>query len=1268
MSERRANLQKHLAEMQLELDEMNAEDGKKLVKKIKHLDSEIRRKRRLDQNVKTLTKNREEALDSLADINSQMFQAIQNQIEPRRVREGLDVGVPKSDNLSRLFSYLLSQQGKLVADREPFRYKSLVLPVNTPSQSAHLMKILRGNRVIDVEVTTIIDGEEIRSYRRLSDEVIEKYKKEFFMGVSVIKPEKEGSDLFINELIAESYFELFEILRKDPGEGPGGMFALLNKSERDLIRYQISKTLKESLECNMPCLYYVLSQFKDIPTTLIPFLRGQVGKKQMGKIATILETEIRLKKWSPKSEKLLTTYYPTRVKGKPPKYSEFIEVGLVFNHYIIHELTEYKIKEFGGTSNRRITSTSLIGKMMRNGEFVANPAMIMFEDIKREDLRYIEHETREFDTNPKRTEKVKYICYADIETVDIGKRKHIIGNDGNIKLDKDGNKIYKKLKELSPWLYGAQREDGKECIYMDRTANPENCTAFLTQIRTLMRLKFVPKTRPKIIVYFHNAKFDFNLLVKCKSLTLSKPVYKGSTFYSVTITYLGVDYEIRDSYKMISCPLSDFKETFKLEHGKKECIDYKAYNLSTLQRDTISLSEVSDKIRSKLLKDPESLEFIDGDNYRHIDHMKFYHHYDITTLREGMTCLNDGFKKEFKLDSYDYLTISSLAHAFMTKAGAYDGVFEVSGGLLNYIQLGITGGRVCTRNNTKHYITETLNDLDAKSLYPSAMRELGMTTGLPTGAPTELTSDEVTNFDRANYTWYNLKIRVIKMSGDRQIPFTSIREKHKLNYTNNMEGMIIAVDEISLHDLIEMNNLEYEVIDGIYYTGEANKKIKTVIEGLYNKRTEYKKAGNDIMQGLIKLVMNSAYGKTLVKAPEVNISYHSEGQLDRKLDDDSSRIQSRRKLGDTWEVRCTAVPKVHYNLAPIGSRVLSMSKRIMNRVMALADEMNIKIFYQDTDSMHIVQKDIVRLEKAYNSKYESKLIGGAMGQFACDFADTKYKIHKEGLLSRRCIILAKKTYMDIVSDIHGHYYAHWRMKGVNKEAMKEFTRDFTKYDNYTGGRGEYDIIKQLLITKGKSVKEATLEVKQLLSKFHAIKIMGVYRDLYEDKTVAFNQMFNGKIALDINGGVYHKNQFVREQKFKGDRQVLAVEDLWYSEMESIFANGFKKELLDHPSYPFTLTDIDSDYEEPKFGVKYDEIKIKKEKREEPDVEIEEYESGYVLLNNNLLPTEYEHRYFSYKEIGLTDNYLMDMELGLEKVKINASGDTCLVEEFRITHI
>ena len=69
----------------------------------------------------------------------------------------------------------------------------------------------------------------------------------------------------------------------------------------------------------------------------------------------------------------------------------------------------------------------------------------------------------------------------------------------------------------------------------------------------------------------------------------------------------------------------------------------------------------------------------------------------------------------------------------------------------------------------------------------------------------------------------------------------------------------------------------------------------------------------------------------------------------------------------------------------LGVQVLSMSKRIMNEVMTTAEDLDIKIYYQDTDSMHIEKDKLNLLADEFKKRYNHELIGKNLGQFHNDF-------------------------------------------------------------------------------------------------------------------------------------------------------------------------------------------------------------------------------------------------------------------------------------------
>ena len=72
----------------------------------------------------------------------------------------------------------------------------------------------------------------------------------------------------------------------------------------------------------------------------------------------------------------------------------------------------------------------------------------------------------------------------------------------------------------------------------------------------------------------------------------------------------------------------------------------------------------------------------------------------------------------------------------------------------------------------------------------------------------------------------------------------------------------MVVDNIALEDLIEFQKIEFKVIKGYVWNGQRDYRIQDVIQHVFDKRLEYKKAKNPLEQ-LYKLIMNSAYGKTI---------------------------------------------------------------------------------------------------------------------------------------------------------------------------------------------------------------------------------------------------------------------------------------------------------------------------------------------------------------------------------------------------------------------
>ena len=117
----------------------------------------------------------------------------------------------------------------------------------------------------------------------------------------------------------------------------------------------------------------------------------------------------------------------------------------------------------------------------------------------------------------------------------------------------------------------------------------------------------------------------------------------------------------------------------------------------------------------------------------------------------------------------------------------------------------------------------------------------------------------------------------------------------------------------------------------------------------------------------------------------------------------------------------------------------------MNEVMCLAEDLGIDIYYEDTDSMHLPEEDVPRLEKAFQEKYGRTLRGKGLGQFHPDFSfsDMKGKEMKEydDVHSVELIALGKKAYLDVLEATHKEtgevkQSLHIRMKGVPSDSLE----------------------------------------------------------------------------------------------------------------------------------------------------------------------------------------------------------------------------------------
>jgi hypothetical protein len=135
----------------------------------------------------------------------------------------------------------------------------------------------------------------------------------------------------------------------------------------------------------------------------------------------------------------------------------------------------------------------------------------------------------------------------------------------------------------------------------------------------------------------------------------------------------------------------------------------------------------------------------------------------------------------------------------------------------------------------------------------------------------------------------------------------------------------------------------------------------------------------------------------------------------------------------------------------------------MNEVMCLAEDNNLKCYYQDTDSVHMKRDDVNKLQRLYFEKYNRELIGNNLGQLHSDFIeiDKGYESYET-----KSLFVGKKIYIDKLMNDLRHTTYQYRMKGIKQAVVdirarqlnRESEEDLWKLyeDLYPGVEIEFD--------------------------------------------------------------------------------------------------------------------------------------------------------------------------------------------------------------------
>lgn len=857
-----------------------------------------------------------------------------------------------------------------------------------------------------------------------------------------------------------------------------GFFRYNNLTHFDLTRYGIYNN-NDPLNYNDTCLVHALrmggcseeklSQVKlCVKNRLIP-------RSDLPKICDLVKIQIKLRTEDTKNDYRL-------IYGK--EHEEKYHIGVLEDHAFIIEptnITSYCITNYNEVKNERDCNLIIKKKAGKYYERDAKRCLDSFNLI-RTMLENKDHLLKEITMEDQLIASTQFYSQVKEEIVNL--------EYNDEKCCRAIGEMKEKENKFKNVFFDFETDpNGVHKPYLCRTFDGRNHREFIGEDCGLKML-FSLTENTRLIA--HNCTYDFRFIVQY--LTRIDELARGNRLISAKGRFRDLDIEIKDSFHLISMPLRAFPKVFGIRNTIKEVMPYTLYNQDNIAKRFVPIADAI-----AILPEDEHQQFKDnivrwscaGDNdtYDIIKYSSEYCKIDCEILYSGYIQFRSWIKTAFNLDIDVILTCASLAHRYFISKGCYEGVYELGGIPQMFIQGCVVGGRVMCAENKKIIVNDIVNDFDAVSLYPSAMSRMD---GFLKGKPKVI--------QNLSYDWlkkqdgYFVDIRITGVGIHRKFPLMSYKNDEGVRiFSNEMVGRIIRCDKTSLEDFITYHNITFDIVKGYYFDEGYNTKVRDVIKYIFNKRLEEKKNKNPV-EMVYKLIMNSGYGKSIMKPVETESrffdTYNGEDEFLTYLDRNYNWITSYVRFGSKVKVNLVKTLVEHFNIAQVGVTILSQSKRIMNEVMCLAEDIGVDLYYQDTDSMHLKDSDIAILSDAFKAKYNRELIGKSLGQFHSDFSLDGCS----NIVAVKSIFLGKKCYIDKLQGINAdgevEYGFHIRMKGIPEKCIDYVVQNTDKYndpvdlymDLYNGNKVVFDLTNGGTKANFKFNKDYTIETLSMFSR------------------------------------------------------------------------------------------------------------------------------------------------------------------------------------------
>jgi hypothetical protein len=606
---------------------------------------------------------------------------------------------------------------------------------------------------------------------------------------------------------------------------------------------------------------------------------------------------------------------------------------------------------------------------------------------------------------------------------------------------------------------------------------------------------------PRVLLYFHNLRYDSKHLYSAFRTT--RLVQKGQTLYSVSFRHHGVLFQCIDSLKVIDMALTNFQSKLNLPkcfRKRGDLISYSFFRVQHVaggylsQRTSVhdylqsnkSLHTVEEKQEfHKLLLDelssPEQDYRFDEESMTFNSNLLYaeYLRWDCRVLAAGLIAVHYSMNSIHGLTKpvsvLGKMTLPSIAKTMFWQENCFNSdetqkpCIAMVGILRNWMHRAIVGGRVMPSLRCPFgFVSGRFQYLDVCSLYPSSVvricNDLG---GFPSSRCQLLDKDAgqlepAFLFDSNKVMTFVVRVRITAIHREQAcgIPALSYQsaDGNSRLYINRMpdDGSVVEtyLGKIALEDAIQIHQIEYEVLEGVYWSVEGGLVASSygpTVQALYNRRAhvEHNEDGSIRLQvkktaegEAIKRLLNSgAYGIFIQKPNDTRIKFMAQAQIASYVYNQYQLIYRFYPLGKTWAVEeyenDTGAMPCHWGLM-----VLEMSKRIMNEVLSCLSDIGGKAYYTDTDSVTIDDADVKPLADEFRRRYGRELYGDELAQMHSDFSlydDKKKAIPEDNVVSTGFACAGKKSYLHLLEgqdkDGKTHYGYKVSSKGITNAGL-----------------------------------------------------------------------------------------------------------------------------------------------------------------------------------------------------------------------------------------